>query len=235
MGEERAIRQVRSETPCLKPHPGTVSSHEAKISSLPLAQNSTISSFECVYVPATRRLKNTCQPPSRSLHRNILLKQEMCKTEATCCWMCQGQQQQMSGMIHISDRLTIQAQCDTNTMLWDWSISFLSINSLFNTHFSRFLVFGNVFLLTNNILQYFLTLSFCVSPGDLAWVLPSTPSNKRDADTVPSFRREDDSISEPCILHVHWHIDAASEVDQFSNKHQFESRILVQCQFGELV
>lgn len=32
----------RSETPGLKPHPGSVSSHEAKISSLPLAQNCTI-------------------------------------------------------------------------------------------------------------------------------------------------------------------------------------------------
>lgn len=45
----------RSETPGLKPHPGSVSSHEAKISSLPLAQNCTISRFESVYVPATHK------------------------------------------------------------------------------------------------------------------------------------------------------------------------------------
>lgn len=61
-GSRAGNKASRSETPGLKPHPGSVSSHKAKISSLPLAQNSTISGFESVYVPATHRLKNTCRP-----------------------------------------------------------------------------------------------------------------------------------------------------------------------------
>lgn len=93
----------------------------------------------------------------------------------------------------------------------------------------------HVFLLTNNNLQYFLTSHFCVSPDGLAWVIPSTPSNKGDADGAPTFKGENASISVPQIIHFHWHVDAAIEVNQFSNKHQVKSRILVQCQFWELV
>lgn len=61
-GSRAGNKASRSETPGLKRHPGSVSSHKAKNSSLPLAQKCTILSFESVYVPATHSLKNTCQP-----------------------------------------------------------------------------------------------------------------------------------------------------------------------------
>lgn len=91
------------------------------------------------------------------------------------------------------------------------------------------------FSLTDDALQSLLTRHFCLPPGGLAGVLPSTRRNKGDADTPTFTQGEKASVFQPLVLHARWHVHAAGEVDHFSNKHCVKSRILLQGHLRELV